>query len=621
MTKQEIINRCYSEIQKLNDNSVLNTSEMDFYNNFTNKYSPFSYEMFSKISGTDFLIAVVNSKFEDIPFEKVYKDLNTLRGLLDDDDPMDIKMLFGALCYISDNNLDDRIIDSLNDSNRYRIIKNIKGLFSAGKDIDSIFNDVLKKEQKDSSAILPLLEYNRKDHDFICDVLRYIIESKEMKYCIKKITGELSEIARQAGVVLSGRELSKSIDKSVKETIKANFHTNEIKNSFTMINNYHKKLDNEAKNTAKNKMKTIKAYEGLINGLTKSFTSSEITNYESLVKNIPSEEIRIATLKLIYQHNKINYEELESIYNELSKNSTVHFLALLKQYNISNDEVNLSKIMRNDYDTVDDILKLVSYITTDKSVIINALHVSDVLTCKYLKELKNKGVISNATISKYPNIFNPMSNEFKTLCKNIKNLAPYKINPAIFVNNPNVMLESDIKRSLDILEEYDLMKYMKNSSDYNYLAKDNLCGLIDKVLELGFEDYLVNDLSLLNENNWDRIYVLKSLGYEVENKEELVAYLRKNTFFIPDDKLKDYIPNIVSDYKCVEDKLLSGVLNKYNAGERIFNIDGIIVSKNRFNKNYKNNSKSLMKCILDGGIYSRDEVEHIEKVLYETKEK
>ena len=72
MTRQENITRCYSELQKLNDNSVLNTSEMDFYNNFTNKYSPFSYEMFSEISGTDFLIAVVNSKFEDIPFENPF---------------------------------------------------------------------------------------------------------------------------------------------------------------------------------------------------------------------------------------------------------------------------------------------------------------------------------------------------------------------------------------------------------------------------------------------------------------------------------------------------------------------------------------------------------------------
>ena len=55
--------------------------------------------------------------------------------------------------------------------------------------------------------------------------------------------------------------------------------------------------------------------------------------------------------------------------------------------------------------------------------------------------------------------------------------------------------------------------------------------------------------------------------------------------------------------------------------ERTFNIDGIIVSKRRFYRNYRENSNSLIKCIIDGGIYSRDEIGHIEKVLNGSKEK
>ena len=36
-----------------------------------------------------------------------------------------------------------------------------------------------------------------------------------MKYCIDRITEDIHKMARQAGVVLTSRELSKSIDKSI----------------------------------------------------------------------------------------------------------------------------------------------------------------------------------------------------------------------------------------------------------------------------------------------------------------------------------------------------------------------------------------------------------------------
>ena len=621
MTKQEIINECYNKIEELNKKTVVTTSEMDFYEKFTRENSPFSYEMFSEISGTDFLIAVLNCCYEDIPFDKIYNDINKIRRLLDGEDVEDIEMLIGALRYISDNELDDQMINSLKDNNRHRVLKSIRDMISMHAGIDSMFQDILRDSECEKSIVLPLLEYNKINHAVIYNLLHFIIESKDMKYCIDRITKDIHKMARQAGVVLTSRELSKSIDKSINKTIKMNCHTNEIKECFLSISEYYKKLTDEVKNTENNKNRSIRAYENLINGLNRAFNSDEITNYEALVKKVPDEEIRKAVLKLVYQHNKINYEELDSTYKELSKNSTVHFLALLKQYDISKDEVNLNKIMRNDYDTLYDMLKLISYITTDKLTIINAIQVSNVVTCKYLKELKDKGVINTTTFTKYPSIFDSNSDEFNKLDNNIKTLSTYKINPAIFVNNPNVMLETNIKDSLEVLEEYNLMKSMKNSGDYNYLAKDNLCGLIDKIIELGFEDYLVNDMSLLNENNWDRIYVLKALGYKIESKEELLSYLRSNTFIVPDDKLSYYIPNAVSYYECKEDNLYSSLLNEYNSSERTFNIDGIIVSKRRFYRNYRENSNSLIKCIIDGGIYSRDEIGHIEKVLNGSKEK
>ena len=309
MTKQEIINECYNKIEELNKKTVVTTSEMDFYEKFTRENSPFSYEMFSEISGTDFLIAVLNCCYEDIPFDKIYNDINKIRRLLDGEDVEDIEMLIGALRYISDNELDDQMINSLKDNNRHRVLKSIRDMISMHAGIDSMFQDILRDSECEKSIVLPLLEYNKINHAVIYNLLHFIIESKDMKYCIDRITKDIHKMARQAGVVLTSRELSKSIDKSINKTIKMNCHTNEIKECFLSISEYYKKLTDEVKNTENNKNRSIRAYENLINGLNRAFNSDEITNYEALVKKVPDEEIRKAVLKLVYQHNKINYED------------------------------------------------------------------------------------------------------------------------------------------------------------------------------------------------------------------------------------------------------------------------------------------------------------------------
>ena len=628
MTKQDLINRSLTEIDKLKNDNNIDTSELDFYKEFVSKYSPFSIEMLKNISYGDYFKAAFNCTVKtvankkivgdlaNIPYSKIDEDFSKFCYIFDSITTEDLYVLSKALMIIAEKKLDDKIIESIKDNNKRRGIRSMKELLSSSEDevLSTYFEMFLEDKCND---ILPLLEYNKKDYMLVGGLLGSILEMKSIAENDESINMQFQASRTKYRFKLSEKDKNKILDKLYKDT----FMVDELKRCFLGIGDYYSKLNKKYQSWERDKAKKISAYEGFINALTRIFNNNEIVNYESIIKKIPDDEIRLEFLKLVYQHNNVLYEDLESTYKELSRNSTVNYLALLKKYDISKDEIDLSKVMKNDYDEVERLLKIIVKIVEDKDTIIKAIQVTDMKTCEFLKMLKDRGALSINSFIKYSDVFDPNSSTFEILDENIKTLNSYSINPTLFINNSNILLECDLKERLSVLDDYKLIKSMKNNGDYSYLAKDNLESLIDKIIELGYEKYLSDDLTLLNEDNWDRLYVLKTIGEEVKKKSDLLAVLRDNDFLVPYSKISKYIANVVPCYN-YNDSLNISVLNDFNGTERAYNINGVIISKNRFRRNYNNNEKApLLKNLVDGGIYSRDEVELIEKSITETKQK
>ncbi len=628
MTKQDLINRSLTEIDKLKNDNNIDTSELDFYKEFVSKYSPFSIEMLKNISYGDYFKAAFNCTVKtvankkivgdlaNIPYSKIDEDFSKFCYIFDSITTEDLYVLSKALMIIAEKKLDDKIIESIKDNNKRRGIRSMKELLSSSEDevLSTYFEMFLEDKCND---ILPLLEYNKKDYMLVGGLLGSILEMKSIAENDESINMQFQASRTKYRFKLSEKDKNKILDKLYKDT----FMVDELKRCFLGIGDYYSKLNKKYQSWERDKAKKISAYEGFINALTRIFNNNEIVNYESIIKKIPDDEIRLEFLKLVYQHNNVLYEDLESTYKELSRNSTVNYLALLKKYDISKDEIDLSKVMKNDYDEVERLLNIIVKIVEDKDTIIKAIQVTDMKTCEFLKMLKDRGALSINSFIKYSDVFDPNSSTFEILDENIKTLNSYSINPTLFINNSNILLECDLKERLSVLDDYKLIKSMKNNGDYSYLAKDNLESLIDKIIELGYEKYLSDDLTLLNEDNWDRLYVLKTIGEEVKKKSDLLAVLRDNDFLVSDSKISKYIANVVPCYN-YNDSLNISVLNDFNGTERAYNINGVIISKNRFRRNYNNNEKApLLKNLVDGGIYSRDEVELIEKSITETKQK
>ena len=162
------------------------------------------------------------------------------------------------------------------------------------------------------------------------------------------------------------------------------------------------------------------------------------------------------------------------------------------------------------------------------------------------------------------------------------------------------------------MKEYDLIKYIKGQNDYSFLGSSNLTTKIDKFLELGYEEFVKEEITLLNEDNIDRVYVLKSIGAMPKTKEELLDCLRSDKFLISDDKREEYINNVVSsivtDFKLDIDSIISD----YDNTNRTICINGVILSKNRIRRN---SDLGSFKSIITGSILSYDEVDSLKSEL------
>ena len=122
----------------------------------------------------------------------------------------------------------------------------------------------------------------------------------------------------------------------------------------------------------------------------------------------------------------------------------------------------------------------------------------------------------------------------------------------------------------------------------------------------------IQDITLLNEDNIDRVYVLKSIGAMPKTKEELLDCLRSDKFLISDDKREEYIHSVVP-YIDIDFKLdIDSIIADYDNTNRTICINGVILSKNRIRRN---SDLGSFKSIITGSILSYDEVDSLKSEL------
>lgn len=460
--------------------------------------------------------------------------------------------------------------------------------------------DIAKRFKIDLVKLIDFLEENP---NAFCEMCSLVIDIKEK---------DSDTVIGRAKREVYGRYINNSEAYSIfNRKIKPNCPS--IEASKNTIKKFIEGLELEERNYYKSAQLEQYYNENALKLLEKELQKPEITNVRPLIKRLVDQQIKEVILAIVYKHN-LNYaKSLNDEYDKLMSNSTTRYLSLLHEYGITIKEEELGDIKSNSIEELEEILSSLKTLVLSEDLFLPIINITNLETTREIKEYVTKGYISKTLLSNNIELFNSNNVLLNIVKTNINLLNDYGLNPTSFYDLEEIIfIESSLlEENLKVLESYNLIKSIKNSSNYNFLLNSDLKVLIDKYLELGYESILEIDLDILNYSDTRRVEILANMGMTL-TKEELIEMYEYDKFFIPDELLDDYIlePIVVTgDIDITLDDLL-----EYRKTTRTIEIEGHLISINKILRAL-NNNMSLKQAIYFNMNLDRDSYEEIEKSI------
>lgn len=427
------------------------------------------------------------------------------------------------------------------------------------------------------------------------------------------------------GIKVKSRKKNKYVNNQISNKWRVDGMLSIVREAF----NYGNNLVNRDVSRRRTLVKQSNIYDELKEKLSEMSLCEGIIGIDNIIYKIPDKAIQLEVLKYIYTHNMNLHKKIESEYQELSKCDISNYRLLLSNFglNVSNDA--LEEIMNNSLDDLERILSLLKNMgLISFEHIIDILKITSIDVVSRLNSLWQGSIISCELLRTNINLFDGDSYEYSTLNKNISLLEEKGISPRIFVNSNVLLFSNDLFcKNINILDKYLLIPSLNKTSSFDFLKSDGLDVSIDTLIELGYENYLIEDLDILNySNRFGRLRLLKELNIVVSSKDELISVLSSDKFYVEDKDIDSYVynsslynlPNLENgvnrDQECVD-------LEKFSISPRTYNFDGVLISKNRVLKKLKNidsDCSELNKAlysILHGSVLSDSEVNTIKNCL------
>lgn len=351
--------------------------------------------------------------------------------------------------------------------------------------------------------------------------------------------------------------------------------------------------------------------------LEKGLLQDEIKNAREIVRDVKNLALKKDILQFIYDYNSKYYRELEEEYHYYNQDSLAHYQALLNDYGLLHDGVCIESIMHNSLDDVKKILELLKKIGIDFQYALYILENTNILIVLKIKEYVEKGYLSSSFLNHHIQLFDGNLDKFQTFQNNIELFKRYSLNPLLFRSSIHVLLEDTtfLQSQLDLCRKYDLLKVFRNTKDFHFLHDKDLALKLDRFIELGYESFLDQSLDCLNFDHLKRLEVLRTLFMSVDSYEELSTVLGNDKrFFISDDQLDDYIPDVLPYVSEEKVSLSFSDLNTMVESARTYRIGSVLVSSSKVER-LLGEGKSLYEAIFDGLKLSKDEYDEMISIL------
>ena len=513
--------------------------------------------------------------------------------------------LFDELCSLG---IVDEVVDFFEEPGVIKGLLKINKIDFKDNRLRDLIIDIKQVYKNDLLKISSFLKFYENDPESITVIMNLVLAHRELK----KASDFTKDLKENGYCAYTNREEKRFLESKVKLYNKI-CDAKSILNEVSKIRNLVVEQRSRASKYEKNIRKELCGYDKALTLLDVSLKRREITNAKEIIKNVKDEDMKKAFLKLIYEHNKVYYEELENEYNRLNQNDSNKYVALLQKYNISFTQEDVKEIMRRN--NIDDTSEIIKNIIKMNLSINNAELLKHTSLEKFMrvKNLVDSGYISAKYLNTNEKFMWDESNLLDIYEENISYLDKFNLNPGMFINITDVIIYSfdSFSNNLKILNDYGLLKYLKNVDNLSFLGDINLVSKIDKFLELGYESFLENDLGILNLSNLKRLDILKSLNMPITDISTMYKVLSDQKFIIDDSKIDEYLPNVV---ELSEKKNITSNLSDFRNTNRVYSIGDSLFSVNKINRLLESGN-SLYDSLFMNRKFSEEEYDNILKAL------
>lgn len=583
--------RMINKEKNLIDQELLEEDErLEFYREIFSRNSCTTLNEAIKANHSDLAVAIILNNEPEISVEEAKRVVYSNRDIFEN---LNIEAI-GELVKLIDGlaNNEDLYSSVRKHLRKEKGIK-ISSIFSQEGQIALMIQHLADTMDTTPEAFLDFIDvFLEHSHGFVLSLstvatLREVKEDREMHYQM------IQDLCEEE----NARVKTKVQDKWVSEMVRDVYDVKTLLHPIVEAKKEYHNLDQDQKNRRRYLSKTKVIYEQLETNLYKAISEGEVRNIEALLKKVPSDEIRMAILKLVYNHNHEIYKKLSKEYQELAANDASHYQVLLAKYGISPEHYEVGTVMENSIDDLTNMLSILSKLKiTSPEEILVIIQNSDLETLTNLYGLAERGIITSNLLSNYQNLFNPSSKEYEDFMRNLSLITKKKLNPHYFTTSEEVLItpHQRIETSIKTLEEYSLVSNIKTGMNLSFLKEEDLAPAIDTLLELGYEKNLEESLELLNyRDKFDRLRVLKVLNIPVSTTEELIEVLTTPKFYIPDTEIPNYIYNAAQYHlpsNVVEvtepKKKTTDVqrLSSFSETDRTYSFNGVLISKNKVHR-------------------------------------
>lgn len=513
--------------------------------------------------------------------------------------------LFDELCSLG---IVDEVVDFFEESGVIKGLLKINKIDFKDNRLRDLIIDIKHVYKKDLLKISSFLKFYENDPESISVIMDLVLAHRELK----KASDFTKDLKENCYCGYTNREEKRFLESKVKLYNKV-CDAKSILNEVSKIRNLVDEQRSRASKYEKNIRKELCGYDKALTLLDASLKRREITNAKEIIKNVKDEDMKKAFLKLIYEHNKVYYEELENEYNRLNQNDSNKYVALLQKYNISFTQEDVKEIMRRN--NIDDTSEIINNIVKLNLTTQNVEILKHTSLDKFMriKNLVDCGYISAKYLNNNEKFMWDESNLLDIYEENISYLDNFNLNPGMFINITDVIIYSfdSFSNNLKILNDYGLLKYLKNVDNLSFLRDINLVSKIDKFLELGYESFLENDLGILNLSNLKRLDILNSFNMPITDISTMYKVLSNQKFIIDDSKIDEYLPNVV---ELSEKKNITSNLSDFRNTNRVYSIGDSLFSINKINRLLESGN-SLYDSLFMNRKFSEEEYDNILKAL------